>query len=52
MSVLEWDTRTWTVRRVLRGHRGAVCAVTGKSGETYTASLDGYFKKWTKTNSN
>lgn len=51
MSVLEWDTETWTVRRVLRGHRGAVCAVTGKSGDTYTASLDGYLKKWTGSNS-
>lgn len=50
MSVLEWDTQSWKIKRVLRGHRGAVCAVTGRNGETYTASLDGFLKKWTKSN--
>jgi hypothetical protein len=48
MSVFEWDTTEWKIRRVLRGHRGAVCAVTGKDGQTITASLDGYIKVWGK----
>lgn len=48
MSVYEWSTDDWKIKRVLRGHRGAVCAVTGNDGQTITASLDGFIKVWEK----
>jgi len=49
MTAAEWDPATWTLRRVLRNHGGAVCAVSAlEDGRVITASLDGKLKVWNK----
>jgi len=49
MTAAEWDPVTWTLRRVLRNHDGAVCAVSSlPDGRVLTASLDGKLKVWKK----
>ncbi len=49
MTAAEWDPTTWTLRRVLRNHDGAVCAVSAlEDGRVITASLDGKLKVWNK----
>jgi WD40 repeat protein len=47
MTAAEWDPATWTLKRVMRNHDGAVSAAAELSGgEILTASLDGKLKVW------
>ena len=47
MTAAEWDPTTWTLRRVLRNHDGAVCAVGALDDDrVMTVSLDGKLKVW------